>query len=357
MASVLYRAAGMPAMQNRLYQSRRDAMAAPAAVLELVQDDSGVVVNQRFDQGLVCYDQSYQNDQGFSPHFRRHLEAVTRYCSAHLSDPHALIVDVGCGKGGFVELLRGQGLNAVGYDNAYQGDSPYIRRSCFDGRSHEQGDLLTLRHVLEHIPSPWPFLVSLAEANGGRGLLYIEVPDLDWILENRAYFDLFHEHVNYFRADDFRRCFGDALIDLSTSFGGQYLSVVLSLERLSHCRPTSWQPELELLGRFGSLVEHESRSYAALNDASSIVLWGAAAKGVVFAAKASPTLQRKMAYAIDINPSKQGHFMPISGLEVLNPVDGMARLSSAIPVVIMNPNYEHEIRDALPPNHPCMLLH
>ena len=39
------------------------------------------------------------------------------------------IVDIGCGKGGFVELLRKNGFNAIGYDNAYQGSSPYIRKS------------------------------------------------------------------------------------------------------------------------------------------------------------------------------------------------------------------------------------
>ena len=47
------------------------------------------------------------------------------------------------------------------------------------------------------------FIRDLADANGHKGLLYIEVPDLIWILENHAYYDLFHEHVNYFCARDF----------------------------------------------------------------------------------------------------------------------------------------------------------
>ena len=219
-------------MQNKLFSTRAEALAAPSASLELCQDDSGLVFNQSFNSAVVTYDDSYQNDQGHSLQFQRHLDEVCGVCCRYLTSNESLIVDVGCGKGGFVELLRGKGLNAIGYDNAYQGSSPYIRNSFFSADSHERGDLLTLRHVLEHIHSPWQFLDGIAAANGYQGLLYVEVPDLEWILEHRAYFDLFHEHVNYFRTDDFLRCFGDGVIFHSKSFGGQYLSVVISLENI-----------------------------------------------------------------------------------------------------------------------------
>ena len=87
------------------------------------------------------------------------------------------------------------------------------------------------------------------------------------------------------------------------------------------------------------------------------MIWGAAAKGVVFAAKAPPTIKSKITYAIDINPNKQGHFMPISGVEVLDPATGVTRLDLSSLVVIMNPNYEQEIRGSLPRNQPCLVLH
>ena len=80
---------------------------------------------------------------------------------------------------------------------------------------------------------------------------------------------------------------------------------------------------------------------------------GAAAKGVVFAAKFPEAIKHKLTYAIDINLSKQGHFMPLSGLEVLGPTTGVSRLHSSTVVVIMNPNYEQEIRESLPDNQPC----
>jgi hypothetical protein len=107
---------------------------------------------------------------------------------------------------------------------------------------------------------------------------------------------------------------------------------------------------------FDQLSEYEDKAYAALTDSDQVVLWGAGAKGVVFAAKAPPAIKSKITYAIDINPSKQGYFMPTSGVEVLDPATGVARLDSSSLVVIMNPNYEEEIRGFLPRSQPFLVL-
>jgi len=356
-SKILYRAAGIPAMQNKLYETRAEALSAPSASLELCQDETGLVFNQHFDPSVVTYDDSYQNDQGHSLQFQRHLDQVCKLCCGYLTSKEDMVVDVGCGKGGFVELLRENGVNSIGYDNAYQGISPYIRKSFFSVDSHERGELLTLRHVLEHIPSPWNFLDGIAAANNYQGHLYVEVPDLEWILEHRAYFDLFHEHVNYFRADNFLRRFGDGVIFQSKSFGGQYLSMVINLESLRECRSSrACEGDSGLQAGFGQLSAYEDMTYASLTEAHEIVLWGAAAKGVVFAAKSPEAIKRKMIYAIDINPGKQGHFMPISGVEVVDPATGVARLDPSSLVVIMNPNYEQEIRESLPHSQPCLVL-
>ncbi|QNJ16009.1 methyltransferase domain protein [Synechococcus sp. A18-40] len=355
---ILYRSAGIPAMQNKLYPNKAEALKAPSASLELAQDKTGLVFNRCFDPAVVTYDESYQNDQGYSSQFQEHLIEISGLCRRYLNGQHKLVVDVGCGKGGFVELLRSQGVNALGYDNAYQGSSPYIRKSFFSKDSHDQGDLLTLRHVLEHVLSPWQFLEGIAAANEYKGLLYVEVPDLEWILKNHAYFDLFHEHVNYFRAEDFSRRFGEGVVFQCNSFGGQYLSVVINLECVRDCGKMSQKPEdiVGLQSAFSQLSAYEDQAYDSFPDSHEVVIWGAASKGVIFAAKAPPAIKSKMAYAIDINPRKQGHFMPISGVEVLGAEEGVSRLDPSSLLVIMNPNYEQEIRRSLPHNQPCLVI-
>ena len=217
---------------------------------------------------------------------------------------------------------------------------------------------MTLRHVLEHVPSPWQFLEGIAAANGYKGLLYVEVPDLEWILKNHAYFDLFHEHVNYFRAKDFFRRFGEGVVFQVNSFGGQYLSVVINLECVRDCGQTLQEcvNATDLQAAFAQLSAYEDQAYGSLSDSHEVVIWGAASKGVVFAAKAPPAIKSKVAYAIDINPRKQGHFMPISGIEVVGKEQGISRLNPSSLLVIMNPNYEQEIRESLPDNQPCLVI-
>ena len=46
--------------------------------------------------------------------------------------------------------------------------------------------------------------------------------------------------------------------------------------------------------------------------------------------------------AIDINPAKQGRFLPLSALPVLSPLE--AKDAGIDRVIVMNPNYFDEIR-------------
>ena len=128
-------------------------------------------------------------------------------------------------------MLQERGAAISGFDPTYEGSNPAIQRCYFGASSGIQGRGLILRHVLEHIPDPYHFLAALRDANSGQGLIYIEVPCLDWICKERAWFDIFYEHVNYFRLTDFHRMFG-RVITGGCLFSGQYLYVVADLASL-----------------------------------------------------------------------------------------------------------------------------
>lgn len=144
---------------------------------------------------------------------------------------------MGCGKGYFLEHLCRQGFSVTGFDPTYEGSNPHIVKSYFEPATGLSADGAVLRHVLEHMSNPVAFLQSIRDANGGGGRVYIEVPCLDWIVDNRAWFDIFYEQVNYFRLADVHRMFGSVL-EAGHVFGGQYLYVVADLATLR-------QPSLE----------------------------------------------------------------------------------------------------------------
>jgi hypothetical protein len=108
----------------------------------------------------------------------------------------------------------------------------------------------------------------LRDANGGSGLIYIEVPCLEWIINKRAWYDIFYEHVNYFRLYDFQRFFGK-VVKSGRIFGGQYLFIIAELSSLR--RPVK--------GKYDS-VEFPSDFLEGLSSIRHpAVVWGGRQKG------------------------------------------------------------------------------
>ncbi|MEO5626956.1 MAG: class I SAM-dependent methyltransferase [Dokdonella sp.] len=335
----LLRLEGLPAYQNKMFASESAARSCPRGDLVLVQhESSGLVFNHAFDPEKIHYDDSYQNEQGHSPAFRTHVAQVLDLVGRHFSG--LSILEIGCGKGAFLELMLAAGHAARGIDPAYEGDSENIIRRHFEPGLGIRGDAIVMRHVLEHIPSPSDFLASLHMANGGRGLIYIEVPCLDWILRNKAWFDVFYEHVNYFRLDDFSRMF-DRLLESGALFGGQYIYVIAELDSLRHpaTAAAAIRPATVPIDFFASL----DRCAQIARNPASCAVWGAAAKGVMFAHHMQAR-GAELRLAIDINPAKQRHFLGGSGLQVLPAGEALAQLGSEPTVFVMNSNYLSEIQ-------------
>ncbi|MCQ2997737.1 class I SAM-dependent methyltransferase [Pseudomonas quasicaspiana] len=334
----LYRSSALPVLQNRTFADADAARSSVSADLILVQDlDTGLIYNHAFDPQKLCYDSGYQNEQAHSGYFKAHLDAAEQIISKHMGDMS--LIEVGCGKGYFLEQLRDHGFDIVGIDPAYEGQSPYVVKAPFTREAGLAADAVILRHVLEHIPDPMTFLQSIAEANDG-GLIYIEVPCMDWILEHKAWFDVFYEHVNYFRLEDFHRLFS-TVHEAGHLFGGQYLYVVADLGSL-RSKPLPAAPEVQMPADFMLSIKRALSIIQASPD-KPVGIWGAASKGVIY----SLFLQRagvEVDQVIDINPAKQGRYLPLSGLRVSSPEQAMLALPDGAHLFVMNSNYLEEIK-------------
>lgn len=332
---VLYEQRDLPVFQNRMYATAAEARACPTGDVRLVEDaDTGLVSNMLFNPDLVVYDRHYQNEQGVSRLFRRHLEDVAGIVERLLG--RDAIVEIGCGKGLFLEMLLERDFDISGFDPTYEGTNPRIAKTFFGPGVGVSGKGLVLRHVLEHIPGPYEFLRDLQAANGGGGLVYIEVPRFDWICEHRAWFDIFYEHVNYFRISDFHRMFA-RVVESGPIFGGQYLYVVADLATLR-------KPSIDLADRIHFPSGFTKRLEEAAKTASGpSAVWGGASKGVIFSLLKGRYGQ-PVNMVIDINPAKQAKYLPATGLLVEAPETALARLSPGATIYVMNSNYADEIR-------------
>jgi hypothetical protein len=274
-----------------------------------------------------------------------------------------LVVDVGCGDGGFLRAICAAvpGLRGIGVDPALESDRSeeggrivLIKNVFTSDVIREQPSLIVSRHVLEHIPQPVGFFQTIREALAPFEPCpcFFEFPDLDWILANDAFWDFGYEHCNYFTAASATEALGQAgfgPVTTRAEFGSQYLWV----EAASRGdRPESSRPS-------GRDVSERARAYAeaeaarielvrsrvsALKRDGHVAVWGMATKGVLFSLLIDPQVEL-IDYCVDVNPNKHGCYVPLTGHvisppEVLTELDGDGKLA----VFVMNENYSDEIR-------------
>lgn len=328
----LYIGKNFPILQNVVYENREKAVKCATGNIRIVEDqNTGLVYNADFDPTKIMYDQNYNNEQGISRSFQFHLSQVAQIVKSKMGSK--ALFEIGCGKGLFLEMLVDLGMDVRGTDPTYEGINPRISKKYFQSAFTKKANGVILRHVLEHISNPVGFLGQIAKANGGEGLIYIEVPCFEWICRRRAWYDIFYEHVNYFRISDFQRIFA-GIIESGSIFGGQYFYIIADLKNLRN-------PIIDKNDRVNfpnSFVRSESNS----DISQGSVIWGGASKGVIFSLL-KMRQGKTFRFAIDINPAKQGKYLPGSGLRVCSPEDGMKEIHPQDTICVMNSNYMDEI--------------
>ena len=349
----------IPIMQNVVFENRVEAQRSPRGVLALsVCGNCGFAFNSRFDEQRLQYDARYDNTVRGAA-FAAYYAEIADYLHAKLSLDGKFVVDVGCGKGTFLEALcgkfprcEGKGIDpSVDEKKATADNLELIRDIIRPEHLTRKLDLVLCRHVLEHIPDPVAFLRSLRETLPTGVPFFLEVPDLGWMLEARAFWDFCYEHCNYFTAQSFATALNAAGFRVSSvkpSFGGQYLWAegVLSdpvpfgedtSDVLSRARRYSREEKvlIEAVGtRLQRAVEQGTRS----------VLWGMATKGVLFANLCDPE-RRLIGACVDKNEAKQGSFIAGTGHRIDAPTVLCEHAGQALDIYVMNPNYAREIKE------------
>ncbi len=228
----------VPVHQNLLCASQEAARAVKRGDFTLVMcGDCGFTFNRSFEEGLLSYGEQYDNTQTCSPAFEKYVDDIVAHLVEERGVVNKTIVEVGCGKGYFLEKLcvragnRGIGFDPsyVGPENRLDGRLSFVRSFYGLENSDMPADVVVSRHVIEHVPKPMTLLGAVhdALAASGHARVYFETPSLDWILENMVVWDFFFEHCSYFTKDTLEYAFeraGFRAEEVREVFGGQYLA-------------------------------------------------------------------------------------------------------------------------------------
>jgi hypothetical protein len=331
----------VPANASRFLSSAEAAQIQLTATVQLAWwPDDPYLFNSEFDESKIAHDASYCTSVV-------NIDQVVQVPTArYFNDrvvPHAghapRVLDIGCGQGEFVEALRGQGINAVGFDPVLRNEREYLHARYWSP-GEAAADIFVMRCVLPHIPDPWQFIGRIADANP-EALVLIEYQRLEWILECGIWYQISHDHVNLFTAQDFEVRF--VVIDQGTFSEGEWGWVLIraSAPRSVEPRSCAVAEKLdELLDRRSSTLE------AAAASDRPIVIWGAAGKGIVLG-HALRSAGAPVIAAIDADPLRQGLYMEVSGIPILPPAEALDRVPADAIVLVCNPNHLAEIRQRI----------
>jgi SAM-dependent methyltransferase len=363
-----YKVANVPVNSCVLMRTQEEAIAYPRGDIDMCFcDRCGFIFNRAFDQQLIEYSDRYEETQGFSETFNAFHKSLAEGLIERYDLHGKKVIEIGCGKGEFLTMLCELGKNqGAGFDPSYVADrsraaktdlATFVTDFYSERYADREADFVCCKMTLEHIPAVETFIDTVHRAVGRNpnAVVFFQVPEVTLILEQFGFWDIYYEHCSYFTPASlrglFERC-GFDVKDVWVDYGDQYLMIEAvrspSVSPASEDAGEEIQALAEKVEAFAKAVSAQHAAWKKRLDdwaaqGQKVVLWGSGSKAVSFLTTLRITDQ--LQYVVDINPHRQGMFMPGTGHAIVSP-DFLADYKPDR-VVIMNPIYRDEISEML----------
>jgi SAM-dependent methyltransferase len=266
-------------------------------------------------------------------------------------DTHSRVVELASNDGYLLQYFRDRQIPVLGIEPAANVAEVAVQNGIptlveFFGRevatqqaAEVPADLLLGNNVLAHVPDLNDFVGGMKILLKPGGVITMEFPHLMRLVEDNQFDTIYHEHFSYFSFVTVRRVFaahGLKLFDVEElpTHGGSLRIYGAHADDASHAetdRATelaerelqAGYEELDTYRAYARGVQEEKRSILTFlidlkRQGRSIVGYGAPAKGntmLNFCGVGTDFLD----YTVDLNPHKQGRFLPGSHIPIYSP--------------------------------------
>jgi len=150
------------------------------------------------------------------------------------------ILEIGCGTGYFLSLLKNRGADVLGIEPGAQGQLgaerfkiPIIRDFFPSHKISGKFDIIILYAILEHITDIRQFFKEVKKHLNETGIMFISVPDCEPYIKTGDLSFIFHEHWSFFTSDTLKNTITlstNIAVDITKShYGGLlYASTLLN---------------------------------------------------------------------------------------------------------------------------------
>ncbi|MGE3841719.1 MAG: class I SAM-dependent methyltransferase [Vicinamibacterales bacterium] len=357
----------VPTQDGRVWRTRHEALTAPTSGIRLALCHAcGYVGNEWFDPLAIRYDDDYAFSMFQSQVFREFLTHLAGDLIERLDLRGRTILEIACGDGAFLELLCGLGHNdGLGVDPTASPGSyvrngnvvEFVQELYAEQHLSRTVDFICCRQALDQVAEPRAFAALVhRHAAPASAPVYFEVPNAECIFQEAIIRNVVAEKRSWFTAASLSKlCVttGFSIDAIGPCFvDGQYLNVVATPARSHAPVPDdSVGPTPEFLqavgtfsARYDATVESWRTQLSHFTTAGrKLMAWGAGAGAINFLT--SLRIRDEVPLVVDINPERQGRFLPLTGQEIVDP--SAVRTYAPDVMIVTNATYEREIALAL----------
>tara|TARA_R110000824_G_scaffold128983_3_gene290141 strand:- start:11702 stop:12769 length:1068 start_codon:yes stop_codon:yes gene_type:complete len=253
------------------------------------------------------------------------------------------VIEVGCGKGEFLQLMKDAGTDAYGIE--YSAESVDVCRE--QGLRVDKDYVLYAHHMLkdqpfdcffilnffEHLPDLNSTLQALHDNLTKDGIGIIEVPNFDMILRENLFSEFINDHLYYFTEDTLRSVLsrnGFEIIESTQVWHDYIISMVVKKKPSLDLSPFKVHQEK---------ITKELQDYLSQHEKGTVAVYGAGHQALAILALAQ--LSGNIKYVLDDAPFKQNKYTPATHIPIVSAKVLKTDPPSAI--IVMAASYSNEV--------------
>lgn len=261
------------------------------------------------------------------------------------------VLEVGCGRGEYLSLLRDAGADATGIEHlpasvaACREAGLRVTEGFIDGPDTRLADGpfdgFAILNFLEHIPAAHLTLRGIVANLEPGAIGLVEVPDFDMILRMRLFAEFVPDHLYYFTRQSLTHLLegnGLEVLECSSEWHGYVLSATVRKRT---------PLDLSALQNAQADIQASFNAFLDRFDTGRVAIWGAGHQALALISLLG--IAPRIRYVLDSAPFKQGRFTPATHLPIVAP----ERLDEGEvdAVIVLAASYNDEVARILRERH------
>lgn len=255
----------------------------PACDQALVQcEKCGHLQLARFLPPDLLYGSDYRFRTGDSAMARSGTEFFLNFLDAVAPGrKFRLAVDVGCNDLHCLNSMKGRAVHRIGIDPIWIDNDPPIEPGLtvigstveavnWNFAEGRKVDLIVCRHTLEHLSDPRSVVETFLEHLSDDGILIIEIPGAEALIEKYRFDQIFHQHLHYFTRPTMHRLLqnsGAKVISEAENWTNWGAQLTAAIKRPSSAR----QPECDTVQLSDEILSRHSVFRAQMSAVSEML--------------------------------------------------------------------------------------